>query len=89
MNANTPKQQCKVKYNDLDCAVQQCLRISHYAKLIKNNKTVYLGKTDLTSAFRILCMNGRSIRWLVFKATDPRDGKTKFLWTSAFHLVQA
>ena len=78
INACTPREICKVKYNDLDCAVQQCLRIGKFAEKFGGNKIVYLGKTDLTSAFRILCMNSQSIKWLVFKARDPADGKFKF-----------
>ena len=46
---------------------------------MKNGKPVlYLGKTDLTSTFHILCMNRSSWRWLIFKAVDPADGKVKY-----------
>ena len=40
--------------------------------------TVYLGKTDLTSAYRVLPMKVRCFCWLVLKAVDPVDGKFKY-----------
>ena len=44
----------------------------------EDSALVYLGKTDLSSAFRVLPLKIKCICWLVFKATDPRDGKTKY-----------
>ena len=79
VNACTPREKCKVKYNDLDNAVRLCLKVSELAKLVNNgSKVIYLGKTDLSSAFRILCMNRRSFCWLVFKATNPSTGKVQY-----------
>ena len=84
VNACTPRERCTVKYNDLDAAIQLCLQLHHEAQ--RKNKEgdreelviIYLGKTGLSSAFRVLCMNRKSFRWLVFKAKDPKDGKVKF-----------
>ena len=41
-------------------------------------RTVFAGKSDLKSAFRILRLNPASWRWLVFKAKDPTSGEWKF-----------
>ena len=39
---------------------------------------IFAGKSDLKSAFRILGLNKRSWRWLVFKAQDPLTGDWKY-----------
>ena len=78
MNSCTPAELCSVRYNDLDAAIQSCIEVSREAQAKTGSPTVFLGKTDLTSAFRILCMNKRSYCWLVFKAVDPTDGKMKY-----------
>ena len=39
---------------------------------------VFLGKTDLSSAFRVLPLRKDSFCWLIMKAVDPTDGETKF-----------
>ena len=79
VNACTPHEFCTVKYNDLDAAIRQCINVSRMAELLNDGDgSIYLGKMDLTSAFRILCMNRGSWRWLIFKAVDPEDGKTKY-----------
>ena len=44
----------------------------------KQNKPIFIGKTDLSSAFRILPLLVSCFCWLVFKALDPRDGKFKY-----------
>ena len=41
-------------------------------------QTVFLGKTDLSMAFRVLPLNKRCYCWLVLKAVDPTDGKVKY-----------
>ena len=50
VNYWTPEELCSVKYNDLDEAVRQCIRLM---KLMGVN-TLYYSKSDLQSAFRIL-----------------------------------
>ena len=72
VNKCMPKEWCSVKYNDLDDAVATLLRISG------GTEVVYIGKTDLTSAFRALPLKIGSFCWLVLKAEDPTDGKTKY-----------
>ena len=78
LNGCMLKEKCSVKYNDLDMPVKYCLLLSERAEIINGHKIVYLEKTDLSNAFRVLCLNRRSFKWLVFKAEDPRDGKFKF-----------
>ena len=78
VNACTPRDICTIHYNDLDAAICSCLEVSEEGSRILGTSTIFLGKTDLTSTFRILCMNCESFCWLVFKAVDPSDGKTKY-----------
>ena len=54
------------------------MRVSKCTENATGDKTIYLRKTDMTSAFRVLCMNKRSWRWLIYKAKDPRDGIYKY-----------
>ena len=77
MNSCTPRELCSVKYNDLDSVIACCLWISKEADLMNETSTIFLGKTDLTSAFRVLPMKIKCFWWLVFKAKDPVDGKIK------------
>ena len=91
VNECTPKEWCSVRYNDLDTAVQQCLEL--YRFMMQLDKTewegnedesewkqpiVFLGKTDLSSAFCVLPLQISCICWLIFKAIDPADGKMKY-----------
>ena len=39
---------------------------------------MFFGKTDLSSAFRVLPLKRSCICWLIFKARDPKDGKFKY-----------
>ena len=97
MNGWTPWELCTVKYNDLDAAVRACLKlVKEFGRdfdLIsegddEDSALVYLGKTDLSSAFRVLPLKIKCICWLVFKATDPRDGKTNLTLRNVFRLSQ-
>ena len=78
VNMCTLKEMCLVKYNDLDTAINEFLKASAEAELKNGSKLYFWGKTDLTSAFHVLCMNKRSFCWLVFKAIDPSDRKVKY-----------
>ena len=78
INAATPKEWCTVHYNNLDTAIKQCLLVSEQAYINFNSKTIVLGKTDLSSAFRVLPLKVSCFCWLVLKAEDPRDGKIKY-----------
>ena len=78
LNTGTPKHLCHIKYNDLDVAVRQCLHLVKEFCQEFGDETevpvVFLGKTDLSSAFRVLPLKIRCLCWLVFKAIDPCDG---------------
>ena len=78
LNVCTPKHLCSVSYNNLDHAVRNCLLVSQEALKKMGRKTVFLGKTDLSMAFRVLPIKIKSLCWLVLKAIDPRDGKLKY-----------
>ena len=65
-------------YNDLDTAVKQCLLTSREAYINFDTKTIYVGKTDLSSTFRVLPLKVESFCWLLLKAEDPRDGRMKY-----------
>ena len=68
-----PKEKCSVKYNDLDHAVRNCLKISK-----DTTQGVFLARTDLMSAFRILPVSPQSWKWLILKACHPLTNKTFF-----------
>ena len=68
----TPKEWCSVQYNDLDEAIANCLQLKN------NTEMIFLGKTDLSSAFHILPLRKDCFCWLVMKAEDPADGKFKY-----------
>ena len=79
VNSCTPKEWCSVKYNDLDAAAATCIKISNFAKEKGVLPTVvFLGKTNLSSTFRILPLKRGCYCWLVMKAMDPQDGIMKY-----------
>ena len=71
LNYFTPKDICTVKYNDLDHAIRCCLAASSRSA----DGSVWLSKTDLRSAFRMLLVRSQDWPWLVFKAENPETGK--------------
>ena len=73
VNACTPREFCSVHYNDLDTAIANCLKVSN-----DGWEVVFLGKTDLSMAFRVLPMKISCFCWLVLMAEDPADGKMKY-----------
>ena len=73
VNKWTPKHLCSVKYNDLDVAVKECLNLcKQFTEEGKERPTLFLGKTDLSSAFRVLPLLISCICWLVFKVRPER-----------------
>ena len=52
--------------------------MSERAEIINGHKVVFLGKTDLSSAFRVLPLKRKCFQWLIMKAEDPRDGRIKY-----------
>ena len=71
VNSNTPECLTKVSYPDFDEAVKLCL---------KAGKNCHAGKSDLSSAFRHLCIARRFWRYLVMKAKNPLDKKWYFFF---------
>ena len=69
INANTPDDMKSVKYKDIDKAIMLCL---------KEGKSCYLGKSDMSSAFRHFGLAKRFWKFLVMKAKNPNDGKFYF-----------
>ena len=69
VNANTPEELTSVSYPDFDRAVQLC---------INEGKGCKAGKSDLSAAFRHLCMAKRWWKYLVMKAQSPLDQKTYY-----------
>ena len=83
VNYWTPKELCSVKYNDLDAVVRECLHLckefeQRGGESGRERPIIFLGKTDLSSAFRMLPLKIACSCWLVFKAKDPKDNKYKF-----------
>ena len=74
LNFHTPEEVCTVKYKDLDYAVKLSLELLKSAKS-QNTETIYYGKTDLTSTFRILPLSPGCYFLLWLKAKDPITGK--------------
>ena len=75
INYWTPKHLAKVKYNDLDHAIRNCLRLIEKAQIPESEIVLYLATTDLESAFRILPLSRGSWRWVVMKARHPITNK--------------
>ena len=73
-NHHTPDELCTVKYRDLDHAVKNCLRI------VKSQPGVliWLGITDLQSAFRVIPGKRQNWRFLMMKAKHPITGTTYY-----------
>ena len=69
VNANTPKEKCKVKYPDFNEAIQLC---------INEGRNCEIAKSDMKSAFRNMGMRKQDWKYLVMKATSPLDGKTYY-----------
>ena len=89
INQCTPPHLCKVKYFDLDHAVQNSLYWMMEANVLKRRNRkghenqhlqplVYYSKTDFRSAFRVLPLNRQSWLKLVIKAKEPISNETYF-----------
>ena len=79
VNSCMPREWCSVRYNDLDTAAAAWIKIFNFAKEKGVLPTaVFLGKTDLSSAFRVLPLKKGCYCWLVMKAMDPQDNVMKY-----------
>ena len=69
VNSGIPFNKCTVKYPDFDEAVKLCLQ---------EGKGCYMGKSDMSSAFRHVPMAGSQWWLLVMKAIHPTSGEMKY-----------
>ena len=87
LNHHMPAELCSVSYQDIDCAVRTCLRVKSFK--LKNwnlflcedsrgNQYIYLGKSDIKSAFCLVPMSRSSWPWLVMKARNPVTGEWQY-----------
>ena len=74
VNANTPKNKCSVKYPDFDKAIQLCLACLEKAGVC------FLGKSDMSAAFRNLGIKPEHWKYLVMMAVSPIDGKKYYFF---------
>ena len=70
VNANTPKNKCKVHYPDLDLAIKRCL---------EEGKNCFCGKSDAKAAFRNLPISSKYWKFLIMKARDLISKNWKFM----------
>ena len=74
-----PKSQCSVHYHDLDHTVKNVLELNRQVQAMHGGTGSHIfGKTDLQSAFRVLCMSKNSWCWLIMMAKHPITGKKIF-----------
>ena len=79
VNHYTVHNYCTVKYNDLDAAVRTCLCLLSLCKQ-NDSGTIWFGKSDLKSAFRLLGLSPK-VWWLLFmKVVNPKTGKTVYFF---------
>ena len=75
VNHYTPHEKCTVKYRDLDHAMMNSL---HLLRMYKETNgqlgTLWFSKTDIKSAFRILCLKVGVFWLLVMYADHPETG---------------
>ena len=78
LNADTPKDICRVKYRDLDHAVKNCLLLLGKANEIAEEgmvAVIFYSKADLKSAFRVLPILVIQRKWLLMMAENPITGE--------------
>ena len=68
VNANTPQELSHVEYPDFSEAIKLCMQHG-------DDEPVYIAKSDLISAFRILGIHPKFWKYLVLKAQNPIDQK--------------
>ena len=78
LNVNTRRDECSVRYNNLDHAVRLILDLVGLADQSSVPLPVYLAKSDLRSAFRVLPFSRDSWPWVIMKATNPETNVEQF-----------
>ena len=69
VNGCIPKELCTVTYSDFNQAVRLCMEAGIGCRI---------GKSDMKSAFRHICMRVADFCWLLMVAESPLDGKNYF-----------
>ena len=73
INHWTPQEICSVRYNDIDHAVNNCLRlVEEFGDQVER---IFFTKTDLKSAFRVLPGKVSEFWLVIMKAEHPTSGK--------------
>ena len=85
VNECIPHELCTVVYNDLDYAVKEILILRRNASDKLSNVdeddtkvVIYMGKSDVRSAFRVLPLSRRSWPWLIMIALNPKMKKWQY-----------
>ena len=77
INYHTPKQQCTIKYRNLDHAIRDCLQLLKQASTQgDSSQCLIFGKTDCSNAFRIIPTLLRQHKLLCFMAKHPLTRET-------------
>ena len=76
INYYIPADKCSVKYKDLDFAIKCILDMLQSEG--NDNSLVYLSKTDVQSAFRLLPLASKCYSLLVMKAKHPITNEVKY-----------
>ena len=81
INFHTPDRLCSIKYKDLDYAVKMCLNLKNkMEKAGQPNHPIFLTKTDLQNAFRLLPVKVHQRKFLLLKAAHPITNETFFFY---------
>ena len=93
LNFFTPKDWCRVKYNDLDHAIRNSLKLERKLKKEQPDPRyefirdcvakeiyhcLYYSKSDIKSAFRLVPILPSQRCWLLMMARNPSNGKLAF-----------
>ena len=74
INAYTPSELCTVRYNDLDTAIKSCL----YQLRLEGSNSLWFGKSDAQSAFRVVPLLRKCWNLLIMKAYCPKTGVLQY-----------
>ena len=75
VDANMPKEQCHIKYKDLDFAIDACIKL---LKVHGRTATLFYSKTDVKSTFHLVPVLILHQKWLMMCAEDPTTGELMY-----------
>ena len=64
-----------VKYRDLNYAIKTCIQLSRFVECFEG---LYLSKSDLTLAFRLIPARKDNWQWMLMMAKDPETHEVKY-----------